>query len=41
MGPDMFFDGMQYDPTKLMEYLAGFKVQNMKVAMDALAKLNA
>lgn len=41
MGPDMFFDGMKYDPKKLMEYLAGFKVQNMKVAMDALAKLNA
>ncbi len=41
MGPDMFFDGMQYDPAKLMGYLAGFKVKNMKVALDALAKMNA
>ncbi len=41
MGPDLFFDGMRYDPSKLMQYLAGFKIKNMKVAMSDLAKLNA
>jgi nitrate/nitrite transport system substrate-binding protein len=40
MGPDVFFDGMVYDPNKLMAYIKGFKVQNMKVKLDALAKLN-
>ncbi|GIX27441.1 MAG: hypothetical protein KatS3mg123_1322 [Burkholderiales bacterium] len=41
MGPDLFFDGMRYDPSKLMQYLAGFKIKNMKAAMSDLAKLNA
>lgn len=41
MGPDMFFDGMGFDPAKLMEYLAGFKVQGMKVSLDDLKKHNA
>ncbi len=40
MGPDMFFDGMAFDPDKLIAYLKGFKVHGMKVPMDALAKLN-
>ena len=40
MGPDMFFDGMKYDPAKLMDYIKGFKVANMKMDMKALAKLN-
>ena len=40
MGSDLFFDGMPYDPARLMAYLQGFKVANMHVAMNALAKLN-
>jgi len=40
MGPDTFFDGMTYDPAKLMAYLKGFKVSNAKVDMAALARLN-
>lgn len=41
MGPDTFFDGMTYDPKKLMAYLKGFKVSNATVDMAKLAKLNA
>lgn len=41
MGPDMFFDGMTYDPNKLIAYLRGFKVNAMKVSLDELAKLNS
>ena len=41
MGPDKFFDGMSYDPKKLVEYIRGFKVHNMKVSIETLAKLNA
>ncbi len=40
MGPDMFFDGMKYDPAKLMDYIKGFKVSNTTVDMKKLAKLN-
>lgn len=40
MGPDLFFDGMQYDPAKLMDYVKGFKVANYKVDLKQLAKLN-
>lgn len=40
MGPDMFFDGVSFDPDKLVAYLKSFKVHSMKVPMDALAKLN-
>jgi ABC-type nitrate/sulfonate/bicarbonate transport system substrate-binding protein len=41
MGPDQFFDGMAFDPNKLMAYLKGFKVHNMAVPLAALAKMNA
>ena len=41
MGPDKFFDGMPYDPHKLIAYLRGFKVNAMKVSLDELAKLNS
>lgn len=41
MGSDLFFDGMQYDPARLMAYLEGFRVKNMAVAMSDLARLNA
>lgn len=40
MGPDLFFDGMTFDPAKLMAYLKSFKVHDMKVSLSALAKLN-
>jgi ABC-type nitrate/sulfonate/bicarbonate transport system substrate-binding protein len=40
MGPDLTFDGMRYDPSKLMQYLSGFRIKNMKVAISDLAKLN-
>ncbi|CDH46401.1 Nitrate transporter [Candidatus Contendobacter odensis Run_B_J11] len=41
MGPDRFFDGGQFDPKKLGEYVTGFAVKNLKVAPDALLKANA
>ena len=41
MGPDRFFDGMQFDPDQLMAYLDGFRVKAMKVALADLAKVNA
>lgn len=40
MGPDRFFDGRSYDPKKLVDYIAGFEVKNVKVDLVALAKLN-
>ncbi len=40
MGPDLFFDGMKYDPAHLMAYLRGFKVANLKMDLHKLAKLN-
>ena len=40
MGADKFFDGMPYDPARLIAYLRGFKVNSMKVSLDELAKLN-
>ncbi len=40
MGPDMFFDGMKFDPAHMMAYLKGFKVANSKVDMRKLARLN-
>ena len=41
MGADRFFDGMTYDPKKLISYLRGFKVNAMKVSLDDLARLNS
>jgi ABC-type nitrate/sulfonate/bicarbonate transport system substrate-binding protein len=40
MGPDMFFDGMRFDPDHMLAYLKGFKVASMKVDMKKLAHLN-
>jgi ABC-type nitrate/sulfonate/bicarbonate transport system substrate-binding protein len=40
MGPDLFFDGMKYDPAHLMAYLKGFEIAHMKVDINKLAKLN-
>ncbi len=41
MGPDKFFDGMSYDPAKLVDYLRGFKMHAMKISLADLAKLNS
>lgn len=41
MGPDMFFDGMKYDPAKLVDYIEGFKIKHPAVSLDALRKANA
>jgi ABC-type nitrate/sulfonate/bicarbonate transport system substrate-binding protein len=41
MGSDAFFDGMTFDPGKLVDYIKGFKVANMSVSLEELAKLNA
>lgn len=40
MGPDMFFDGIKFDPAKPMEYLKQFPINSMKVSLKDLAKLN-
>jgi nitrate/nitrite transport system substrate-binding protein len=40
MGPDLFFDGKTYDPTSSLAYIEGFRAKDLKVSMDALAKLN-
>ncbi|WP_417318595.1 CmpA/NrtA family ABC transporter substrate-binding protein [Emcibacter sp.] len=41
MGVDKFFDGKTFDPAKLMDYMSGFKVKNMKVPLEELARLNS
>ena len=40
MGPDAFFDGIKFDPSKPVEYLKQFPMNNMKVPMADLKKLN-
>jgi len=40
MGPDRFFDGRVFDPTRPIDYLAGFEIRNKNVALAALAKAN-
>jgi two-component system, oxyanion-binding sensor len=40
MGPDMFFDGLTFDPAKPVEYLKKFPLNNMKISLADLAKLN-
>lgn len=40
MGPDMFFDGITFDPAKPVEYLKKFPMHHMKVPLTELAKLN-
>lgn len=41
MGPDRFFDGVHYDPARLLAYLDGFKVHSRKLSTASLAKFNA
>ncbi|QIT53947.1 ABC transporter substrate-binding protein [Aquisalimonas sp. 2447] len=40
MGPDLFLDGMKYDPENLMAYLEGFRVHNRRVELADLSGLN-
>lgn len=40
MGPDIFFDGLSFDPAKPVEYLKKFPMHHMKVSLTDLAKLN-
>ena len=41
MGADRFFDGGQFNPGKLGEYITGFAVKNLKGAPEALVKANS
>lgn len=41
MGPDKFFNGDVFDPAKIVEYINGFAIKNLRMSMDDLAKLNA
>ncbi len=40
MGPDQFFDGIQFDPHDAVGYLANFSTHSMKVALADLNKSN-
>jgi two-component system, oxyanion-binding sensor len=40
MGPDLFFDGVKFNPNQPVEYLKQFPMNNMKVSLKELAKLN-
>ncbi|MBL8446768.1 MAG: ABC transporter substrate-binding protein [Zoogloeaceae bacterium] len=41
MGPDRFFDGMSFDPTRPVDYLLGMPLSALKVDIDALRRANA
>ena len=41
MGPDLFFDGMTFDPTRPIDYLRQFPVHAMKVDLAALEAANS
>jgi len=41
MGPDLFFDGMTFDPDEPLAYLQALTVHRRKAPLDALAKCNA
>jgi ABC-type nitrate/sulfonate/bicarbonate transport system substrate-binding protein len=40
MGPDRFLDGRKFDPSRPLEYLQGFDIHHMSVALDELAARN-
>jgi ABC-type nitrate/sulfonate/bicarbonate transport system substrate-binding protein len=40
MGPDRFFDGRVFDPSRPIDYLAAFDIHNQNVALTALAEAN-
>ena len=41
MGPDRFFNGQTFDPSKIAEYIGSFDISNLKVPLEKLAELNA
>ena len=40
MGADAFFDGKSFSPDNLIEYISGFDINNSKVSLKELGKLN-
>jgi nitrate/nitrite transport system substrate-binding protein len=40
MGPDRFFDGVRFDPERVIEYLEGFAISSLRVRIDELADAN-
>jgi nitrate/nitrite transport system substrate-binding protein len=40
MGPDRFFDGLHFDPERIIEYLERFAVSSLRVRIDELADVN-
>jgi len=38
MGPDQFFDGIQFDPHEPVQYLSNFPIHNRQIALTDLAK---
>jgi len=40
MGPDLFMDGKTFDPDRLVDYLRGQTVKNLRISLDALAQYN-
>ena len=41
MGPDRFFDGLRFDPERVLEYLERFAISSLRVRIDELARLNS
>jgi nitrate/nitrite transport system substrate-binding protein len=40
MGSDRFFDGVEFDPSRVVDYLASFSVSSLRVRVDELAQHN-
>ncbi len=41
MGPDRFFDGLRFDPDRIVEYLECFATSSLRVRIDELAEHNS
>lgn len=41
MGPDLFLDGMLFEPEQVMEYINAFPIKNLKIDLEKLAKINS
>ena len=41
MGADRFLDGKVFNPGRLMDYMNGFSVDELKVSLSELAKMNS
>ncbi len=40
MGADSFIDGLSFNPDKILDYISGFDVSDMKISVDELKTLN-